>query len=58
MEAKCEKCEHCKLITRYGCVFCDYLNSLSGIGAQGYMRPKMCRNFEKKKRNRRTNDED
>jgi predicted aldo/keto reductase-like oxidoreductase len=47
-KAKCEKCEHCKLITPYDVIICDFLNSLNSLYAMAYVRPKMCSNFKKK----------
>lgn len=48
-KAKCEKCEHCKLITPYNVIICDFLNYFErGLGAMAYVRPKRCSNFKKK----------
>lgn len=47
-KAKCEKCEHCKLITPYDVIICDFLNAFNSLYAMAYVRPKMCSYFKKK----------
>ena len=47
-KAKCEKCEHCKLITPCNVIICDYLNSFHSLYAMAYIRPERCSNFKKK----------
>ena len=46
-KAKCDKCKHCKLITEYSVVICDYLNDFSKLYASAYTQPKRCPNYEK-----------
>ena len=49
-KAKCEKCEHCKLLTEYNVVICDYINKLYGhLYGHAYCKPKLCPNFKKRK---------
>lgn len=48
-KAKCEKCEHCKTITQYGIIACDYLNELNkSLTSQAFCRPTYCGGFSKK----------
>ena len=47
-KAKCSKCKHCKMITDYSVVVCDYLNGFGKIlYASAYTQPKRCPNYEK-----------
>jgi hypothetical protein len=54
-KAKCEKCEHCKVISAFDNVLCSYLNDLHNLckskESQGipYARPQYCGGFSKKK---------
>ena len=48
-KAKCEKCEHCKAITQYDVILCDYLNDLyKALTVQAFCRPLYCSGFSKK----------
>ena len=48
-KAKCEKCEHCKAITQYDVIICDYLNDLhKEVTTQAFCRPLYCSGFSKK----------
>lgn len=42
-KAKCEECLRCRLISKYGDVYCDYLNN----DIRTYKHPKRCINFNK-----------
>jgi hypothetical protein len=48
-KAKCEKCEHCKLITPYDVIICDYLNNFQSLYVMAYIRPERCSNYERAK---------
>lgn len=43
-KAKCEKCEHCKMISFYGLVTCQYLNATHDTDRK----PKYCSKFQKR----------
>lgn len=47
-KAKCDKCKHCKLITEYDVIVCDFLNNYREIQTIAFMRPKFCSNFERR----------
>ncbi len=48
-KAKCDKCEHCKIITPFDVVICDYLNDFNrSLYGMAYVKPKRCSNFKKK----------
>ena len=50
-KAKCEKCKHCKAITQYDVIICDYLNELhKTVTSQAFCRPRYCGGFIKKKK--------
>ena len=50
-KAKCEKCKHCKAITQYDVVICDYLNELhKTLTNQAFCRPRYCGGFSKKRK--------
>ena len=50
-KAKCEKCKHCKVITPYDVVICDYLNKVhKALTTQAFCKPKYCGGFSKKKK--------
>ena len=50
-KAKCEKCEHCKVITQYNVIICDYLNGFNKqVTTQAFCRPRYCCGFSKKKK--------
>ena len=56
-KAKCEKCKHCKAITQYDVVICDYLNELhKTLTNQAFCRPRYCGGFTKKGKAVRKND--
>lgn len=51
-KAKCEKCNHCKVITPYDVIICDFLNDFhKDLYCMAYVRPKKCSNFKPIKRN-------
>ena len=50
-KAKCEKCKHCKAITQYDDIICDYWNELhKTVTSQGCYRPRYCGGFIKKRK--------
>ena len=51
----CKNCEHCKLIAGNDVVICDYLNKDKTLMAmfQSYARPVYCKNFNKKKKEKK-----
>ncbi len=50
-KAKCEKCKHCKVITQYDIIMCDYLNELhKSLTSQAFCRPRYCGGFSKKEK--------
>lgn len=50
-KAKCEKCKHCKAITQYDVIICDYLNELhKSVTIQVFCRPRYCGGFIKKRK--------
>ena len=50
-KAKCEKCEHCMIITQYDVIICDYLNKqYKSLTSQAFCRPLYCGGFSKKRK--------